>query len=324
MCFIQIFRLLLRPLKLLTLMKKLLLFGFLLLTVLVTAIYIFIPAQLHISQFISIGVSKNGAERVLRDEQKLKTALGIANGNNKVLVYNNDTLLVTENLYNAIKLSLNTSPTLLHFVNIRKDSTAFQWDADLNAGNSPISRVMAYKKALGIKKSMVGILGQLQHFLEQKEHIYGINISRVSTKDTLLVSTKKNFSSKPTTPQIFDLINTVQQFITSKGGIKNGNPIYHISKNADNNYGLMVAVPTNKILANEASFSFIRMIPGSFMTTEVTGGEYSVDLAKEKMQQYFTDYGHVSMAIDFNMLVTDRMRETDTSKWVTRIYLPVY
>jgi hypothetical protein len=42
------------------------------------------------------------------------------------------------------------------------------------------------------------------------------------------------------------------------------------------------------------------------------------------MQQYFADYKRVAMAIPFEYLVTDRETETDTTKWVTRIYAPVY
>jgi hypothetical protein len=42
------------------------------------------------------------------------------------------------------------------------------------------------------------------------------------------------------------------------------------------------------------------------------------------MDQYFKDYNRVAMAIPFEYLITDRLKVPDTSKWVTKIYCPVY
>jgi hypothetical protein len=66
------------------------------------------------------------------------------------------------------------------------------------------------------------------------------------------------------------------------------------------------------------------MVPGRFLKTEVTGGPYIIEHAHKMMQQYFEDYKRTSMAIPFEYLVTDRSKEPDTAKWVTRIYGPVY
>jgi hypothetical protein len=41
------------------------------------------------------------------------------------------------------------------------------------------------------------------------------------------------------------------------------------------------------------------------------------------MQLYFDDYDKTSMAITFQYLVTDRIKEADTAKWITEIYAPV-
>ena len=71
-------------------------------------------------------------------------------------------------------------------------------------------------------------------------------------------------------------------------------------------------------------YTFKKMIKGSFMVTEVVGGEYTVAKASKSLQQYFTDYKKTSMAINFTMLITDRMYQPDTTKWITRLYQPVY
>jgi hypothetical protein len=58
--------------------------------------------------------------------------------------------------------------------------------------------------------------------------------------------------------------------------------------------------------------------------TEVRGGDYTVNQALEHLQEYMNDYQRATMAIPFQSWVTDRSAEKDTTKWVTKIYYPVY
>jgi hypothetical protein len=41
------------------------------------------------------------------------------------------------------------------------------------------------------------------------------------------------------------------------------------------------------------------------------------------VQKYKDDYQRVSPAIPFYSLITDRLKEPDSSKWITKIYFPV-
>jgi hypothetical protein len=89
-------------------------------------------------------------------------------------------------------------------------------------------------------------------------------------------------------------------------------------------YQLMAAVPVNKHLPESAAFSMKYMVKGSFMITEVAGGDSTINKASQNMQQYFQDYRKTSMAMNFTMLVTDRILQPDSSKWVTKLCMPVY
>jgi hypothetical protein len=86
----------------------------------------------------------------------------------------------------------------------------------------------------------------------------------------------------------------------------------------------MCALPISHPIKPNAQFSNISMVKGSFMVTEVIGGDSTLSDAAKKMQQYFDDYRRVTMAINFTMLVSDRMYQTDTSKWISRLYYPVF
>ena len=88
-------------------------------------------------------------------------------------------------------------------------------------------------------------------------------------------------------------------------------------------YRVMVALPINKIVSVQEPISFIQMTRGNFMITKVQGGLATVQNALQQMQLYFDDYDKTPMAITFQYLVTDRIKEIDTTKWVTEIYAPV-
>jgi hypothetical protein len=62
---------------------------------------------------------------------------------------------------------------------------------------------------------------------------------------------------------------------------------------------------------------------GNIFVCEVKGGPYSIDKATRQVQYYMSDHQRAAPAIPFQSLITDRRNETDTSKWITKIYYPV-
>ena len=59
------------------------------------------------------------------------------------------------------------------------------------------------------------------------------------------------------------------------------------------------------------------------LMAEVCGGDWTVSQAIGQLQLFIKDYRMESVAPSFETLVTDRSKEPDTTKWVTRIYFPV-
>jgi hypothetical protein len=98
----------------------------------------------------------------------------------------------------------------------------------------------------------------------------------------------------------------------------------NVSTSDSATFNCMVALPINKKVEGNGAIFFVRMVPGRFLTSEVKGGPYTIASAHRMMDQYFKDFNRVTMGIPFEYLVTDRLKETDTTKWITRIYGPVY
>jgi hypothetical protein len=65
------------------------------------------------------------------------------------------------------------------------------------------------------------------------------------------------------------------------------------------------------------------MEPGNFVATNVMGGTYTVSAAFDQLNNFTADYHRQIIAKPFKILVTDRRKEPDTLKWMTKIYIPV-
>jgi hypothetical protein len=97
----------------------------------------------------------------------------------------------------------------------------------------------------------------------------------------------------------------------------------NVAKIDGKRFRIMVAIPVNKALQDNDPFAFKRMVPGNILVTTVKGGRYTIEKAFAEMELYIKDNELTPPAIPFESMVTDRSKEPDTSKWVTRIYYPI-
>jgi hypothetical protein len=241
---------------------------------------------------------------------------------------NGDSFEITELLYKAARINIKHNSqsidTKLILIPLNVDSTGVQWSYSIKSSFNPYVRILQYLDASKVKYNMDQVLTHLNDYLQKDENVYGIHISRESTKDTTLVLTKVILPIHPSTKDIYNTIHQLEQFAKTNNAIPTGNPIYNISHKENNQYQLMCALPIDHKIIPNAQFSNISMVKGSFMVTEVIGGDSTINNADKTMRQYFEDFHRVTMAVNFTMLVTDRLYQTDTSKWISKLYYPVY
>jgi hypothetical protein len=90
------------------------------------------------------------------------------------------------------------------------------------------------------------------------------------------------------------------------------------------NYHVRVALPISKVLSTSGEILEKRMPgQGNILVTEFKGGIDAANKAFAQIENYANDYQRVAPAIPFYSLVTDRLAEPDSSKWITKIYFPV-
>ena len=278
-------------------------------------IYLLIPSPLIVSNSISFHTSPNGAYRTLIKQDNW----------NK---WSSQTFSVSKKLINTIELDVTNKnyviPVSILLIPLSKDSVRILSKATFPSVTNPVSKIKMYLQAVSVRNEMDEVLKKFKIFVEHNENIYGVHIRETSTTDTLLVATRFTSASFPSNQLIYSNINKLRSYAAAAGANISGSPMLNISTLDSSIFSCMVALPIDKTVDDSGSIFFVRMVPGRFLTTEITGGPHSIRFAHQMLDQYFKDFNRVSMAIPFEYLVTDRMKETDTTKWITKVYGPVY
>ena len=317
-------------------MKKIFLFLLACLVLFLLSIYIFIPNRIEVAKSVIVGTTDIGTERFVLDESKWGYWWNYNDTNSTVkpqlaavpYTANGDIYKLTKQFYKAVDIQITHDHQLLEsklvIIPLSLDSTGIEWKCSLISGFNPFKRLSGYLEAKQIKKNMEIVLSSFKKFADKNENIYGIQIQKTNLKDTLFVSSKTILPASPSMKQVYELIKKIQAYIPTKNIKQSGSPIFNITQLGDSKYQLMAAIPVDKRIEDSGDFSLKFMVRGSFMVTEVVGGDYTVSMASQSLHQYFTDFRKTSMAMNFTMLVTDRQYQPDSTKWITRLYYPVY
>lgn len=296
--------------------------------------YIFIPVRISISSTAFIKTTDLGTERFVLDETNWRKWWNYTDSSSREhalkgpFMRNGDKYHLIQKFYKSVDINIFHNAESLNskllIIPLALDSTGIEWKTEISSGNDPFTKLTKYLDARKIKKNMDQVLASLSGFLSNIENVYGINIEKNHLKDTLYVTAKTDLTHYPSTEELYNHIKKIQAYVTKNGVQQSGSPIFNVTQMDNNRYQLMAGIPVNQFLKEADGYSSKNMVKGNFMISEVVGGNYAVDKAAESLQQYFLDYRKTSMAMNFTMLVTDRLLQPDSSKWITKLYRPVY
>ncbi|WP_162915758.1 hypothetical protein [Paraflavitalea soli] len=207
---------------------------------------------------------------------------------------------------------------------IGKDSVKILWEYELTTSNNPIKRMGQHRESRQIQIDMAAILQQLASFLSDEQNTYGIKVNQAMVTDTLLITAKATLNHDPDAASIYGLIHQLHQYASKSGATVTNPPMLNKRRVDSTHTEVMVALPINKELKSSGAIVFKRMVRGNLLTTEIQGGPGTVNNAIHQLENYLVDHRYESPAMHFESLVTDRIQQADTSKWVTRIYYPVF
>lgn len=298
----------------------------------IAAVYIFIPATLTVTETAGIRCVADAALRKITDRNawpgwwpgKINT------GSDSVRSYqlNETVYTVNQRMLHTVALLIkhnnDTATSYMSVLNLPGDSSIIKWECSLTAGKNPFQRIKAYREALALKKNMHTVIVAAQQYLSSFENVYGSNFREASTTDTVLITTRAVSPAYPSTAFVYSMVNKLRAFCTSGKCTITGPPMLNITGLDTGSYQVMVALPVAHSVPVSGGIQLQKMVPGRFIIADVHGGPHAIENTHRQLLYFFRDYHRTAMAIPFEYLVTDRLQETDTSKWVTRIYSPVY
>jgi hypothetical protein len=294
---------------------------------LVISVYIFIPNIVKLRANTAVKVTGSGINRMLSDKSNVaKWWPGkIVNDgfyfNDFMYKINNGNITVVPISINQKNKNISTS---LFFVAITIDSTQLEWVGATVTSYNPVKRFFAYLKAKKINGDMDVVLQKMKGFYSIPENIYGCDIKKELVADSILVQTSGSCKGYPDNRFIYSLIDKLQKYTVLHAAKATGYPMLNIKVLDSINFEVKVALPVNKALPNSGDILQKRMLGrGNILVTEVKGGNIIANKAFIQIQKYAEDYQRTAPAIPFYSLITDRLKEPDTTKWITKIYCPV-
>ena len=315
-------------------MNRLLTAGIVLVVLAIASTYFLIPSELVVSKIAVLNCNRDGAYRILRDTggwikwwpregtggqdrdgDKLSFR-GVGYRMSQLLLRGAD--IVCYDKGNEIPSELTIYP--LGGI----DSCYLQWQFTQKASWNPFKRIGQYRDAKRLKEGMGVILDSLGGYLGNRVSVYGVAITEASTKDSCLVETSSMRKDYPGTPVLYDAVHRLESFAGARGGTRTGYPMVNVDPLKDGQYHVRVAIPVDRKLADSGDIVYRKLIRGNYLESDVRGGPGAVNAALAGMNNYIRDYRRTVMAIPFFSLLTDRTKEPDSTRWLTRIYYPIY
>lgn len=299
------------------------------------ALYLLLPGQRKVSNAVVLKANNKGILRQLANKAswnkwwpRFQTNDSHTLKSTGPFIYNSHEYTLLSVASNSIDIGIRRgSDTLISTLLVAPlgfDSVLLDWQYVLQEKSwNPIKRNQLQNREVALQESLEPVFERLWKHIQEPENLYGIRVQQHKITDTLLISTKAVFNHEPTTAEVYGMIHQLENYCTQQGAQQTGTPMLNIRRDNSTQTEVMVAIPVNKQLPNQGNIAIKRMIPGNVLITEITGGPHRIKEAFAQMKLYIDDYGYQPPVIPFESLITDRSKETDTTKWVTKIYFPV-
>ena len=306
-------------------MKKILIILLIIAGLTVLASYIFIPSRIQISSARTVRANNLASHRVLMNDDNWKKWWP----GGKQFQIGEMAFDLTQKRINSFELLIpeekDTISTQLMLIQINPDTSELLWSAALEAGNDPIQRLKSYRKAVEIKRTLDKLLGSLDGFLSDQRNIYGFSFKKVKVPDSVLISTRRSFAHYPNEFETEELIRKLRTYIKINNAKEMNYPMLHVRQLDSARFEAMAAIATDIRLPDTDEFAGKMLLKGgNLLEAQITGGHATIRRAFNEFENVIREYGYTPPAIPYELLVTDRTKETDTTKWLTKIYYPVY
>ena len=309
------------------------LLALIILPVLVLAgVYLFVPSTITVSGKKVIDCNVAAATRFMQNPAQWSAwwpgkeiSVSPASAPYGVFRYRERNYSIEKIRYNSLGISADGNYSgAINLLPYSKDTTIIEFRLTRQTSLNPITRLKAYRESKILQKDIFAIEDSLYNLLHDKQKVYGMNFKRILNGERALMVMDSTFDHKPGTDEVNGYLAKLRAAVKRLGATEINHPMLHISTADSIKYFMMIAVQTDIKLELEGKMYYKHTYPGYVLVTDVTGGPGTVDKTIAQLQTYIRDYEIVSPAIPYAEMITDRSREADTSKWISRIYYPVF
>jgi len=309
-------------------MKKWILIFLLFIIVIAIGIYFFIPANRVLNYQTMVSCTEDGAGRIMLDKNKLDLWWPGIKKDDTTYSYKNCNYRIDKILVSGIEMTVfnDTYSTTgnLEIIAAGADSAQLLWTSSFEFSNNLIKKISQYNHYNNIKKSIESFIKDTKKYFEKEENIYGMKVVKQKVTEASLISVKQSFDHYPSTQEIYGMINSLREYIKQKGGEENNYPMLNVHTEDSTIYETMAAIPTKNDLPSEGKFLLKKMVLGNILMAEVKGGLSAIINGEQQLKNYVSDHKKTAPAIPFQSLVTNRLQVADSSKWVTKLYYPIF
>lgn len=199
------------------------------------------------------------------------------------------------------------------------------WETEMQSSLNPVARIKEYYDLQNLSADLQDILKRFKRFMQTDSNIYGLSIKVQKIKHPLMMITSTNITSYPNSNAVYALIDKLKQEAKRQNIAQVAEPMLNVHQTDDDAYQMMVALPIDKPVTETKDIQLNKMVlGGNILQTTITGGPGTLKNAFTQLKKYQKDHRLISPAMPYEVLVTDRLAEPDTSKWITKVYWPIF
>lgn len=222
--------------------------------------------------------------------------------------------------YGNIKAGSN-----LTYNSIEESSCMVYWTVEMQSSLNPVQRVKEYFEIKSLGNELQGILGVFKKFMQTDRNIYGFTFGIKKLNYEYMMVTAAQTTTSPATDVVYKLINQLINEAVKQHLQQVATPMLNVHQTDENAYQVTVALPVNKPFTGNGSIKMEKMVlGGNLLQTSVNGGPGNIKNAFRQLKRYQKDHHLISPAMPYELLVTDRSAQRDTSQWHTTLSWPIF
>jgi hypothetical protein len=199
------------------------------------------------------------------------------------------------------------------------------WATELQSSLNPFERVAELIKIKRLTKGIDTLLTTFKKFMQNEANVYGMNIKLAKIKHPIVLATTTHANDYPLPTTIYSMVNELKKQIKAQGAFPLDSPMMNVHPDENSGYQVMVALPINKIIKPGSNTVINKLVlNANVLEVEVTGGKNTIANAFTQVKNYQKDHRLLSPAMPYELLITNRLNQKDTTKWVTKVYWPIF